>query len=72
MNGSMQICRRDAAYRLAAVLSVDPTFFNELECNLALPSNTEVKQDEDAMLPQIGREVCAHLREDILPAGKDP
>ena len=54
------------------VRSVDLTFFNEFECNLALPSTTEAMQDEDVTLPQIGREVCMHLRQDISPAGKDP
>jgi hypothetical protein len=52
--------------------SVDLTFFNEFECDLALPSTTEAMQDEDMTLPKIGREVFVHLREDILPAGKDP
>ena len=52
--------------------SVDLTFFNELECNLALPSTTEAMQDEDVTHPQIGREVSVHLGEDVLPAGKDP
>ena len=52
--------------------SVDLTFFNEFECNLALPSTTEAMQDEDVTLPQIGREGRVHFGEDISPAGKDP
>ena len=52
-------------------LSVDLRFFNEFECNLALPSTTEAVQDEDVTLPQIAREVCAHLSENIFSAGKD-
>jgi hypothetical protein len=41
--------------------SVDLTFFNEFECDLALPSTTEAMQDEDMTLPRIGKEVCMHL-----------
>ena len=52
-------------------LSVDLTFFNEFECNLALPGTAESVQDEDVTSPNIGREICVHLGKNVFSAGKD-
>jgi hypothetical protein len=52
-------------------LSVNLRFFNELECNLALPGTAKSVQDEDVTLSDIAREVCMHLREYVVSPSKD-
>jgi hypothetical protein len=52
-------------------LSVELTFFNEFECNLALPGTAESMQDEDVTSPNIVGEICAHPRKNVFSAGKD-
>src|ERR1700722_15825502 len=52
-------------------LSVDLTFFNKFECNLALPGTAESMQDEDVTFPNIAREICVHLRKNVFSAGED-
>jgi len=52
-------------------LSVDLTFFNKFECNLALPGTAESVQDEDVTSPDIAREICMYLRKNVFSAGKD-
>ena len=52
-------------------LSVNLRFFNEFECNLALPSTAKSVQDEDVTLSDIAREISMHLREYVLSPGKD-
>ena len=52
-------------------LSVDLTFLNEFECDLALPGTAESVQDEDVTSPNIAREISVHLSKNVFSAGKD-
>jgi hypothetical protein len=47
------------------------TFFNELECNLALASTTKAIQNKDMTLPQIFGKICTHLRENVMPSSEN-